>query len=170
MNRPTPPRVPIVHHHRMRAASAVPAASRNRISSEEETGRSRIFIVDDHQLFVAGLSSLINQAGDLEVCGAAHGADEVVREVRRLHPDLVILDVQLRDTDGLAVAEALRRVVGDIPLLFLSSLADPQHRRRAERLGALGFLEKTQKPDSILEGIHRALANRGFAGLRACRG
>jgi len=162
--------VPLVHRHRRQAERAVPAASFDRVSSSEGTGRRcRIYIVDDHQLFVAGLSSLINQAGDLEVCGAAHEPAEVLREVHRLQPDLVILDVRLRDMDGLAVAEALRHAEGEIPLLFLSSLADSHLRHRALQLGARGFLEKTQEPERILQGIHRALANRGFAGLRACR-
>ena len=119
--------------------------------------RRRVYLVDDHKLFVVGLSSLINDSDDLEVCGFGHEAARVLRDVRRLHPDLVILDVQLRHTDGFAVARALRRVVGAVPFLFLSSQGDSQKRQMAVYLGARGFLEKTQEPGLILKGIRRAL-------------
>jgi len=113
--------------------------------------------VDDHRFFVAGLSSLINHAGDLEVCGSSLDGIRVVSEVRRLHPDLVLMDVKLPQTDGLTIARSLRRMLGDIPILFISSLADARVRQQAFSLGALGFLEKTQEPNRLLEGIRRAL-------------
>ena len=113
--------------------------------------------MDDHRFFVAGLSSLINHAADLEVCGSSPDGIRVVRDVRRLHPDLVLMDVKLPHTDGIEVARSLRRLLGDIPILFISSLAGPRVRQQALGLGALGFLEKTQEPNRILEGIRRAL-------------
>lgn len=116
-----------------------------------------MYIVDDHRFFVAGLSSLINHAADLEVCGSSLDGMRVVSEVRRLHPDLVLMDVKLPQTDGLTIARRLRRMLGDIPILFISSLADSRVRQQAFSLGALGFLEKTQEPNRLLEGIRRAL-------------
>ncbi len=116
-----------------------------------------MYIVDDHRFFVAGLSSLINHAADLEVCGSSPDGTHVVRDVRRLHPDLVLMDIKLPGPNGLEVARSLRRILGNIPILFISSLAEPRLRERAARLGALGFLEKTQEPSRILEGIRRAL-------------
>jgi DNA-binding NarL/FixJ family response regulator len=113
--------------------------------------------VDDHRFFVAGLTSLINQTPNLEVCGVSHDGTQVLRDLRRLHPDLVILDVQLSRTDGLTIAAALRRMAVDLPLLFLSSLANGTIRRKALQLGACAFLEKTQEPERILDGIQRAL-------------
>lgn len=119
--------------------------------------RRRVFIVDDHRFFVAGLTSLINHAPDLEVCGSAPDGSRVVSEVRRLHPDLVLMDVMLPRTDGITVARSLRRILGDIPILFISSLASSRVREQAHRIGALGFLDKTQEPNRLLEGIRRAL-------------
>lgn len=91
------------------------------------------------------------------VCGSSPDGLRVVSEVRRLHPDLVLMDVKLPRTDGIAIAKSLRRILGDIPILFISSLSDPMVRQQAFRLGALGFLEKTQEPNRLLEGIRRAL-------------
>ncbi|MBK8476117.1 MAG: response regulator transcription factor [Opitutaceae bacterium] len=113
--------------------------------------------MDDHRFFVAGLSSLINHAADLEVCGCSPDGLRVVSDVRRLHPDLVLLDVKLPHTDGITIARSLRRLLGDIPILFISSLVEPGVRQQAFGLGALGFLEKTQEPNRILDGIRRAL-------------
>ncbi len=121
------------------------------------TRRKRVYIVDDHRFFVAGLSSLINHATDLEVCGSAPDGANVVRDVRRLHPDLVLMDIKLPGADGISVARSLRRLLGDVPILFISSLAGSRVREEALRLGALGFLEKTQEPGRLLRGIRRAL-------------
>ena len=120
--------------------------------------RKRVYIVDDHRFFVAGLSSLINHAHDLEVCGSSQDGLGVVRAVRRLNPDLVLMDVKLPQTDGITIAKSLRRIVGDIPILFISSLTDPRVCQQALGLGALGFLEKIQVPELLLAGIRRALA------------
>lgn len=119
--------------------------------------RKRVYIVDDHRFFVAGLSSLINHSADLEVCGSASDGSHVVRDVRRLRPDLVIMDIKLPHTDGLTIARGLRRVFGDIPIVFISSLAAQRVRDEVAALGGLGFIEKTQAPARVLEEIHHAL-------------
>lgn len=119
--------------------------------------RKRVYIVDDHRFFVAGLSSLINHDNSMEVCGSAPDGRKVVSEVRRLHPDLVLMDIKLPRTSGLAVARNIRKFLGDIPILFISSLTEPRLREEAVSIGALGFLEKTQEPGRILDGIRRAL-------------
>ncbi len=145
-------------HHRGAALDSFPARSTAPAPVlDPAVRRKRVYIVDDHRFFVAGLSSLINHAADLEVCGSAPDGTHVVREVRRLHPDLVLMDIKLPGPNGLEVARGLRRMLGDIPILFISSLAEPRLRERATRLGALGFLEKTQEPARILDGIRHAL-------------
>lgn len=125
---------------------------------EAHVARRRIYIVDDHQFFVAGLSSLINHAPDLEVCGSAPDGTRVVSEVKRLHPDLVLMDVMLPGTDGITIARSLRRILGSVPILFISSLASARVREQAQRLGSFGVLDKTQEPNRLLEGIRRALS------------
>lgn len=145
-------------HSQRRPGSRGPATASPLASAETPVRtRRRVYIVDDHQLFVVGLSVLINDSADMEVCGTGHEEGQVLRDVRRLRPDLVILDVKLRHIDGFEVARALRRLVGEVPILFLSSLGDSQKRQMALYMGARGFLEKTQEPGLILEGIRRAL-------------
>lgn len=116
-----------------------------------------MYIVDDHRFFVSGLSSLINHAVDLEVCGSAPDGSHAVSDVRRLHPDLVLMDVLLPGADGFTVARRLRRVFGDLPILFISSLGGPRVREQVESAGSCGFLDKTQEPGRLLDGIRRAL-------------
>lgn len=119
--------------------------------------RKRVYIVDDHRFFVAGLSSLINHDGAMEVCGSATDGRRVVSEVRRLHPDLVLMDIKLPRTSGLVVARNIRRFLGAIPILFISSLTEPGIQAEAGRISELGFIEKTQEPRRILDAIRRAL-------------
>ncbi len=134
-----------------------PAAAGTDAGSGAGSARKRVYIVDDHRFFVAGLSSLINHDSAMEVCGSAPDGRKVVSEVRRLHPDLVLMDIKLPRTSGLVVARNIRKFLGDIPILFISSLAEPRLREEAVSIGARGFLEKTQEPGRILDGIRRAL-------------
>lgn len=123
----------------------------------EPVVRKRVYIVDDHRFFVAGLSSLINHDDNMEVCGSAPDGRKVVSEVRRLQPDLVLLDIRLPRTSGLIVARNIRRFLGAVPILFISSVAEPAVRAEAGQITTLGFVEKTQEPRRILEAIRRAL-------------
>jgi len=145
------------HHHGTGPDLSPDKASGAAAVLESPRARKRVYIVDDHRFFVAGLSSLINHCSDLEVCGSAADGAHVVRDVRRLHPDLVILDIKLPRTDGLTIARGLRRVFGDIPIVFISSLAEQRVRDEVSALGAASFIEKTQAPARVLEGIRRAL-------------
>lgn len=146
------------HFHGLRVSvDSEPASAGADTEAVPGMPRKRVYIVDDHRFFVAGLSSLINHDTSMEVCGSAPDGRKVVSEVRRLHPDLVLMDVKLPRTSGLVVARNIRKFLGDIPILFISSLTEPRIREEAGSIGALGFLEKTQEPGRILDGIRRAL-------------
>src|SRR3954453_11850686 len=69
---------------------------------------ARVVIVDDHELARAGLRSLLGTERDIEVVGEAGTGREALALTRRLHPNLVLLDVRLPDMDGLAVARAIK--------------------------------------------------------------
>ncbi len=106
---------------------------------------------------MAGLSSLINHDEAMEVCGSSADGRKVVSEVRRLQPDLVIMDVKLPRVSGLVVARNLRRYLGNVQILFISSLGEAHIREEACNAGAVGFLDKAQEPERIMDGVRHAL-------------
>lgn len=119
---------------------------------------ARVFIVDDHRFFTFALTSLINSESDLMVCGAGFEQAMVLSEVSRLVPDILVIDVNLTQLDGLAMAAALRQVARDVPILFLSSLQNPQFEVDSRWLEPCCFVEKTKDPVDIIKGIRQTLA------------
>lgn len=118
---------------------------------------TRVFIVDDHRFFTFALTSLINSEADLAVCGSGFEQGMVLGAVARLAPDIVVIDVNLMHQDGLAMAAALRQVARGVPILFLSSLQNPQFEIDSRWLEPCSFVEKTKDPVDIITGIRQTL-------------
>jgi DNA-binding NarL/FixJ family response regulator len=119
---------------------------------------SRVYIVDDHRFFTFALTSLINCEADLTVCGSGVEQSVVLSEVERLTPDIVVIDVNLSRGDGVAMAAALRQVARTVPIVFVSSLQNPQFEVDSRWLQPCSFVEKTRDPADIIRGIRQMLA------------
>ena len=104
--------------------------------------RKRVLIVDDHQPFRAVARELLESAGYV-VSGEAAGAAEALAAVAADSPDAVLLDVQLPDGDGFAIARAITSADGPVVVLISSRDAD-DYGRRVEASGARGFLPKSK--------------------------
>ena len=101
----------------------------------------RVLIVDDHEAFRRLVSHLLQEIGR-EVVGEAASGEEALSESRRLKPDLVLLDIQLPDLDGLAVATTLTSEPQPPAVLLVSSRDATDYGPRLSGCGALGFITK----------------------------
>src|SRR6266404_1427933 len=124
-----------------------------------ETGtKKRVLLVDDHALVRAGLGQMIDRQPDLTVCGQAEDAREALERVAGLKPDVVILDLTLKDGDGLDVLKDIRIRHPAIPVLVLSIHAESVYGELALRAGAQGYLMKSEPLENMLSAIRRVLA------------
>jgi DNA-binding NarL/FixJ family response regulator len=116
---------------------------------------TQVLVVDDEALIRAGFRTLVDSAPDLEVVGEAVDGADAVRQVQKLRPDVVLLDVRMPIMDGL---EATRRIVQDDPsgtarVLIVTTFDHDQHVFTALRAGASGFVLKDTPPEKLLEAI-----------------
>ena len=118
---------------------------------------SRVYIVDDHRFFTFALTALVNTQADLAVCGVGHDEAEAMEGIIHSSPDVVVMDVRLNATDGLNMASMVRRFSKQIPILFVSSMKNPNFTQEAKWLEPCSFVEKTQNPVEIISGIRQAL-------------
>ncbi len=133
------------------------------------SGTIRVVLVDDHALVRGGLAQLLAATDDLEVVGQAGDGEEAVAVVAATRPDVVVMDLQMPGTDGVA---ATRRVVAEHPgtqVLVLTSYSDTERIVAALDAGAVGYLLKDADPDDVIDGV-RAV-NRGESPIhpRAAR-
>jgi DNA-binding NarL/FixJ family response regulator len=120
----------------------------------------RLVIVDDHALARAGMRQLLSRARNFEVVGeAANGRDAIVL-CRRLHPDLVLMDVRLPDMDGLVATRAIREALPDTQVLLVTMYDAPEYAKEALRAGAVGYVLKGVNRRELLTELHRALDRR----------
>ncbi len=113
----------------------------------------RVLIVDDHAIVRSGLGQLLATTADLELVGAAAGGEEAVLMAADLRPDVVLMDLSMPGTDGVA---ATARVVAADPavhVLVLTSFSDRASITDALAAGAQGYLLKHSEPEIILASI-----------------
>jgi DNA-binding NarL/FixJ family response regulator len=126
----------------------------------------RILVVDDHPVVIRGLEDLICREPDLTVCGYADSAPLALEQMRALHPDLAIIDISLRGTNGIELVKLMKAEVPRLPILVLSMHDESLYALRALKAGALGYLMKAEAVAHVVSGIRRVLEGRIFVSPR----
>lgn len=127
--------------------------------SAHTSGEKGILVVDDHPIVRQGLKMLIDQEPDLAVCAEAEGAAGALRAAEQSEPDAAIVDLSLKDGDGLELLKDMRVRYPNLPVLVLS-WRDESFAERALRAGAMGYVSKKEEPERVLDGIRAVLAGR----------
>jgi DNA-binding NarL/FixJ family response regulator len=125
--------------------------------------RRTILIVDDHPIFRHGLAQLINQEHDLEVCGEAEDYHSALTCVERLAPDLVIVDITLKNMSGIDLIKDLHRYYRTLPMLVISMHEESLYAERSLRAGARGYIMKQEASESVIDAIRQVLQGRIYA-------
>lgn len=112
----------------------------------------RVLVVDDHAMVRKGLVGLLSVADGLEIVGEAATGLEAVASVERLAPDVVLMDLQMPEMDGVrATREILAR--SSTQVLVLTSFSDTERIVAALDAGAVGYLLKDAEPDDLVEAV-----------------
>lgn len=124
----------------------------------------RVLLVDDHSLVREGLRALLERRGGLAICGETDNAPEAVSLAVRHRPQLAIVDVALRSTNGLELTKALLARDPRLLVLVISMLDPAVYAERALRAGAKGFLMKNAGSAAFLEAVQCILAGGVYRG------
>lgn len=121
-----------------------------------EPPRLRILLVDDQPLFRKALANLVNAQFDMTVSGEASNGLEALECVRESDPDIVVMDVQMPEADGIDGVRAIRSAGHRVPIIMLTISDEDEDLFEAIRAGANGYLLKNLKPEQLFEGIRGA--------------
>jgi DNA-binding NarL/FixJ family response regulator len=119
---------------------------------------ARILLADDHELAREALRSVLAREPDLEVVGEARTGDEAVALARRLHPDLVLMDVRMPARDGLSATRNLLDSLPSARVVMLTSYANSAYVLESLRAGATGYLLKGATKQEVLATVRAVLA------------
>lgn len=120
--------------------------------------KARILVVEDHVVVREGFVALINREADLEVCGEADNVSDALRAVGSTRPDLVVVDLVLRQGDGLDLIKAVKAEHPDVFLLVVSMQDEELYAERALRAGASGYVMKQSPAQEFRNAIRAVLA------------
>ena len=133
---------------------------------ETENRKARVFLVDDHPLVREHLTALIQREADLEVCGEAADAPTALELISRQSPDLVILDISLKQSNGLELIKDLKQRWPKLPVLVLSMHDEMLYGERSLRAGALGYITKEEATVNVLSAVRKVLGGEVYSSER----
>lgn len=118
---------------------------------------ARVAIVDDLDAVRAGLRGVLFREPDLEVIGEARNGREAIELCRRTRPDIVVMDVQMPEMDGLTATHEIKAELPAVAVLVLTAYDDPDYLLEAVRAGAAGFVLKRNAMLRVTEAIRTVL-------------
>lgn len=124
----------------------------------ELTGHTatRVVLVDDHPLLRAGVRTVLERAGDMQVVGEASCAAEAVTLLGYLEPHVVLLDISLPDGDGISLIPQIRAASRNTRVVMLTCQADESSVRQAVDAGASGYVTKMTGPHELIDSVRAA--------------
>jgi len=117
----------------------------------------RILLVDDHPLMRQGIKALIQENRRFEVCGEAESAPRALELVNKLQPDLAIVDISLKSTNGIELTKGMRTQCPTMQVLIISMHDEDVYAERALRAGAMGYVMKHEAGEKIVEAMEQIL-------------
>lgn len=120
-------------------------------------GKVRILIVEDHEVFRLGIKELINHEPDLHVCGEAEDVGEARNLIRDLDPDMAVIDITLKSSNGIDLIREISTSYQNIKVLVLSMHDELLYAERSLQAGAQGYIMKQETSKSIVKAIRHIL-------------
>lgn len=128
---------------------------------------TRVVLVDDHPVVRAGIRNLLEKAADIVVIGEAATGPDALKIIADLHPDVVLLDMELPGISGSEVASQLQKSGVGVKILALSAHDDRQYIQELLANGASGYLIKEEVPETIVEAVRGvARGEKGWVSRR----
>ena len=122
----------------------------------------RVLLVDDHELMREGLRSILERERDVEVVGEAASGREAVELARTLEPDVVVMDVAMKDSNGIEATRQLRSAQPDLKVIALSSHSDSRYVNAMLDAGACGYVLKANAYDDLRRALVAAQQGKSY--------
>jgi DNA-binding NarL/FixJ family response regulator len=122
----------------------------------------RVYLLDDHEIVRRGLIALLESADDIEVIGESGSAQEAIRRIPALRPQVAVLDARLPDGSGIDVCRDIRSADPSIQALILTSYQDDEALFSAIMAGAAGYVLKQIKGTDLIDAVRRVAAGQSL--------
>jgi len=135
-------------------------------TTEEMTSKRKVLLVDDHPILRHGMTALIDAEEDLIVCGEASDSRSALDAMRRLEPDVALLDISLPGSNGIELLKMMKAENPQMAVLMLSMHDESLYALRALRAGALGYVMKAEALTHVITALRKVLNGELFVSPR----
>ncbi|MHC4159179.1 MAG: response regulator [Planctomycetota bacterium] len=132
--------------------------ARKKTHDKTAENKSKVLIVDDHPIVRQGLAELIGHEDDFTVCGQAEDAHQAMKAIKELKPDMVIVDISLKETSGMELIKDINVQYPNLAILALSMHDESLYAERAIRAGAKGYIMKAEATEKVITAIRKILS------------
>ncbi len=122
----------------------------------------RLLLVDDHAVVRSGLRMLLQAQPDMRIVGEAESGAEAIHQVRLHRPDVVLMDIQMPDMNGIEATREIKRMSASTAVLALTMHEDDQYFFEMLRAGASGYVPKRAAPDELVSAIRTVSQGQVF--------
>jgi DNA-binding NarL/FixJ family response regulator len=130
------------------------------MAAKSKSPAKRLLVIDDHPMMRNGLAQLIDNEGDLKVCGQADTAGQAINLAAKNKFDLALCDISLPDKNGLELIKDLRALHPDLPILVVSMHDELIYAERVLRAGGRGYIMKQEGGEKFIRAIRQVLAGQ----------
>jgi DNA-binding NarL/FixJ family response regulator len=134
---------------------------------EDNMNTLKVLLVDDHERFRKSVASFLCELAFVEIVGEAANGEDAILQTEKLHPDLVLMDLDMPERDGFQATREIKLRVPRTKVVILSMHDGEAYRRMAWRHSADGFIDKAQMKVNLLEIISREQGRLGGGDLAA---
>jgi len=120
-----------------------------------KAGSVKVLIADDHEIIRQGLKTIIAETSDLCVVAEAENGNEVLEKIKNIDVDVVVLDYDMPEKNGLDTLIELKSIFPKIPVLVLSIFPEDHYGTRFLKAGAAGYLGKASASDQLVEAVRK---------------
>jgi DNA-binding NarL/FixJ family response regulator len=132
------------------------------MNSTPENTPARVLIVDDHAIVRYGMGVMLSSADDIDLCGEAENCAEALKAMQELKPDVAVVDIVLKEENGLDLIRQIRAAGHTQPLLVMSMHNETTHAEKALRAGAQGYIMKENADEVLLDALRTVLSGKLF--------
>jgi len=124
--------------------------------------RIKILLVDDHELFRDGLSSLLRTHNDFQIVGSLSSGEEAISQVSNLLPDVILMDIMMEGLNGIETTDKLKRTNPEAKVILISMEANSKFIEEGIKAGAMGYLPKSVNARTLTEAIQSVYKGEQF--------
>ena len=122
----------------------------------------KILIVEDHEVVIKGIKTLLEPYDELEIVGYALDSDEAMKKVDELRPDIIIMDINLPEVSGIQITEMISEQYPLTKVIYYTSHVDEELITQGFEAGAYGYVPKNFKPQELIEAINMVNSGQKF--------